>query len=193
MIVLKTIGILDVQGAVKEHALSVEACGAKTVLVKHKDELAAVDALVLPGGESTTIGKLIRAYGLYEPLQNRIASGMPVFGTCAGMIMLAKRISEQDDAHLGTMDITVNRNSFGRQRESFEADLAIEGLSGGLFPAVFIRAPQVQDAGQGVSVLATYQDRIVAVREGNMLATSFHPELTDDFRLHQYFIDMINK
>lgn len=191
MIALKTIGILDVQGAVSEHAQSIEACGAKAVLVKHKDELAQVDAIVLPGGESTTIGKLIRAYHLHEALVKRITEGMPVFGTCAGMILLAKHIVQQNDVHLGVMDITVDRNSFGRQRESFEVDLVLQGVAGGPFPTVFIRAPQVQEVGKDVEVLATYQDRIVAVREGSMLATAFHPELTDDHRLHQYFMDMI--
>lgn len=193
MIALKTIGILDVQGAVREHAQSVEVCGAKAVLVKHRDELANVDALVLPGGESTTIGKLIRAYHLHESLVERITAGMPVFGTCAGMILLAKRIIQQDDVHLGMMDITVNRNSFGRQRESFEAALLVHGVSGDSFPAIFIRAPQVEEVGPDVRVLATYQNRVVAVQEGKMLATSFHPELTDDFRLHRYFIDMIEE
>ena len=190
---LTTIGILDVQGAVREHADRMRAVGADVVLVKHAQDLDAVQGLILPGGESTTIGKLIRKYDLYEPIRSRIEQGMPVFGTCAGMILLAKSIHEQDDVHLGVMDITVDRNSFGRQRESFEADLNVAGLSGDAYPAVFIRAPQVLAKGAAVDVVATYDGHIVGVREKSMLATSFHPELTEDTRLHAYFLAMVNE
>ena len=190
---LTKIGILDVQGAVREHADRMRAVGADVVLVKHAQDLDAVQGLILPGGESTTIGKLIRKYDLYEPIRSRIEQGMPVFGTCAGMILLAKSIHQQDDVHLGVMDITVDRNSFGRQRESFEADLNVAGLSGDAYPAVFIRAPQVLAKGEHVDVIATYDGHIVGVREHSMLATSFHPELTEDTRLHAYFLAMVNE
>ncbi len=187
------IGILDVQGAVSEHAKSIRNIGAQPVLVKHPESLAEVQGLVLPGGESTTLGTLIRKYGLYEPIRERAQRGMPIFGTCAGLILLARKIEGQDDHHLNLMDITVNRNSFGRQRDSFEADIEIAGLSGAPFPGVFIRAPHIVTAGSDVQVLAMYRDRIVAARQGNLLAASFHPELTADLRLHEYFKAVIEQ
>lgn len=186
------IGIVNVQGAVSEHVQHVSLTGATPLLVKHAEDLAQVDGLILPGGESTTIGKLIRKYGLFEPIRERVRAGMPVFGTCAGMILLAQQIEGQDEAHLDVLDVTVNRNSFGRQRESFEAYLAIVGLAGGGFPSVFIRAPHVVEAGVAVEVLAAYEGKIVAVKQGHVLATSFHPELTTDIRLHQLFKDMVD-
>ena len=187
------IGILDVQGAVSEHAKSIRNIGAEPVLVKHPESLVEVHGLILPGGESTTLGTLIRKYGLYEPIRERARQGMPVFGTCAGLILLARKIEGQDDHHLDLMDITVNRNSFGRQRDSFEADIEFEGLSGAPFPGVFIRAPHIVTAGSDVKVLAIYRDRIVAARQGNLLAASFHPELTSDLRLHEYFKAVIER
>ena len=187
------IGILDVQGAVSEHAKSIRNTGADPVMVKHPESLAEVQGLILPGGESTTLGTLIRKYGLYEPIRERARQGMPVFGTCAGLILLARRIEGQEDSHLDLMDITVDRNSFGRQRDSFEADIEFEGLSGGPFPGIFIRAPHIVTAGADVVVLAMYQDRIVAAKQGNLLAASFHPELTTDLRLHEYFKAMIER
>lgn len=188
----KHIGVLDVQGAVSEHAESVRAVGDEPVQVKRPEDLDKVDALIIPGGESTTIGRLIRRHGLYEPICERARAGMPMFGTCAGMILLARRIDGQEEPHLGLMEVTVNRNSFGRQRESFEADVDLAAFPGAPFPGVFIRAPHIMEAGATVDVLATYEGRIVAVRQGCLLATSFHPELSGDLRLHELFRDMID-
>lgn len=167
------------------------AVGAEAVLVKHPEDLTAVDGLIIPGGESTTIGRLLRRYGLSEPIARRAEDGMPVFGTCAGMILLAKRIEGQTEAHLGLMDVVVNRNSFGRQRDSFETDLSVSSLPDGPFPGVFIRAPHIVQAGNNVEVLALYEGKIVAAREGRLLATSFHPELTADRRFHKLFLEML--
>jgi 5'-phosphate synthase pdxT subunit len=177
------------QGDFREHierlyALGVEACEVRTA-----GELASVDALIIPGGESTTIARLLIAFDLLEPLRARIAEGLPVWGTCAGAIMLAKRVPGLDRPPIGVMDITVDRNAFGRQVDSFEADLDVAGLEGGPLHAVFIRAPVIREPGPGVEVLAALEDgRIVACREGRLLATSFHPELTDDSRLHEWFV-----
>jgi 5'-phosphate synthase pdxT subunit len=168
------------------HALGVEACEVRTA-----DELASVDALIIPGGESTTIARLLIAFDLLEPLRARIGEGLPVWGTCAGAIMLAKRVPGLDRPPIGVMDITVDRNAFGRQVDSFEADLDIAGIEGGPLRAVFIRAPVIREPGEGVEVLSTLPDgRIVACREGRLLATSFHPELTGDSRLHEWFVQL---
>lgn len=183
--------MLDVQGAVSEHVESVRAVGCEPVPVKRPEDLDKAEALIIPGGESTTIGRLIRRYGLFGPIRERAETGMPVFGTCAGMILLAKRIEGEEEPHLGLMDVTVNRNSFGRQRESFEADVEVKEWRGAPFPGVFIRAPHISFAGPGVDVLAIYEGRIVAARQGRLLATSFHPELSGDVRLHAWFRDMI--
>ena len=177
------------QGDFREHlerlcALGVEACEVRT-----EAELGSVDALIIPGGESTTIARLLIAFGLLEPLRARIAAGLPVWGTCAGAIMLAKRVPGLDRPPIGAMDITVDRNAFGRQADSFEADLGIAGVEGGPVRAVFIRAPVIREPGPAVEVLATLPDgRIVACREGRLLATSFHPELTGDSRMHDWFV-----
>ncbi|WP_018131382.1 pyridoxal 5'-phosphate synthase glutaminase subunit PdxT [Effusibacillus pohliae] len=188
------IGVLALQGAVTEHINSLQQAGADQVVpVKRKEELEGLDGLVLPGGESTTIGKLMNQYGLMEPIRQMAQAGTPMFGTCAGLILLANRIHGQDWAHLGVMDILVNRNSFGRQRESFETDLEVKGIEGELYRAVFIRAPHIMETGDGVEVLATYQDRIVAARQGHLLAAAFHPELTNDVRFHKYFLDMVRE
>lgn len=184
------VGVMAVQGAFREHIRVLRELGADAVEVRRKDELDGVKAIVIPGGESTAIGKLMRAYDLLEPVKALAGQGTPVFGTCAGMIVLAKRIAESDTTHLGLMDVEVNRNSFGRQRESFEADLDIPVLGDESYPAVFIRAPHIVSVGDGVDVLATYEDRIVAVQQGHYLATSFHPELTGDTRLHAYFLSL---
>lgn len=181
------IGVLNVQGAVSEHVDHVKRVDAEPVLVKHADDLVDLHGLIIPGGESTTIGKLIRKYGLFEPIIESAQGGMPLFGTCAGMILLAKKIEGHEEPHLALMDVVVNRNSFGRQRESFEADIEVQGISDGLFPAVFIRAPHVVAADQGVKVLATLDGRIVAVQQNHLLAAAFHPELTEDVRMHGYF------
>lgn len=186
------VGVLAVQGAVSEHAKRLLSLGVQAVLVRRPDDLETVDGLVIPGGESTTIGRLIRQYNLFEPIRKRGEEGMPLFGTCAGMILLAKRIHGQEQAHLGLLDATVDRNSFGRQRDSFEASIPVVGLGEEPYAAVFIRAPHIMEAGDSVTVLARYDGKIVAAREGNVLVTSFHPELTDDTRMHRLFLNMID-
>lgn len=184
------VGVLALQGAVKEHIRSIELAGAEGLSVKRIEELADVQGLIIPGGESTTIGKLMRKYGFIEAIREFSAAGKPIFGTCAGLILLAERIEGQDEAHLELMDITVARNAFGRQRESFETDLSVKGIDE-LVRAVFIRAPLITSVGDQVEVLSTYQDEVVTARQGHLLVSSYHPELTDDYRLHQYFVDMI--
>lgn len=187
------IGVLNVQGAVSEHADSLRDAGAAPVLVKSPEDLNEVNGLIIPGGESTTIGRLIRRYGLFEPIVTRARAGMPLFGTCAGMILLAGEIQGQEEPHLALMNTLVDRNSFGRQRESFEAEVQVKPFGEKAFPGVFIRAPHIVQAGSDVEVLSVYQDRIVAARQGNLLATSFHPELTQDCRFHEYFVDMVKE
>lgn len=195
-----TIGVLAVQGDVREHVAALTACGARALAVRRPAELAAVDALVLPGGESTVMDKLTRVFGLAEPLVAAIRDGLPVYGSCAGMILLADDVldGEQDQRTLGGLDVTVRRNAFGRQVDSFETDLSFTGLAdpGRPVRAVFIRAPWVERVGEGVEVLATVPDgpaagRVVAVRQGNLLATSFHPEVTGDRRVHAVFVDLV--
>lgn len=185
------IGVLALQGAFREHHRLLEQLGAETRLVKLPQHLDNLDALVIPGGESTTMGKLLREYRLIEPIRGLSEEGMPLLGTCAGMIVLAKRITGAPEPHLALMDITVDRNSFGRQKESFETDLDIPMIGPDPFPAVFIRAPHVESVGAGVEVLSRYHNRVVAVREGNLVSLSFHPELTNDNRLHAYFLDIV--
>jgi len=185
------VGVLALQGAVAEHIRSIRACGAEAVAIKKTNQLDEIDGLIIPGGESTTIGKLMREYGFIEAIRERSANKMPIFGTCAGLIVIAKRIIGQEP-HLGLMDITVSRNAFGRQRESFETDLDVRGIDDKV-RAVFIRAPLITETGAGVEVLATFEGQVVAAREGHLLATSFHPELTDDHRMHAYFLDMIRE
>jgi pyridoxal 5'-phosphate synthase pdxT subunit len=186
------IGVLALQGAVAEHIRSLQLAGAEAVSVKRVEELDELDGIVIPGGESTTIGKLMRKYDFMDALQQFSAQGKPMFGTCAGLIVLAERIEGQDEAHLALMDMTVCRNAFGRQKESFETDLDITGISQPV-RAVFIRAPLIESVGEGVEVLSVYKDEIVAARQQHLLACSFHPELTDDYRLHQYFVDMVQE
>ncbi|WP_405177188.1 pyridoxal 5'-phosphate synthase glutaminase subunit PdxT [Nocardia sp. NBC_01377] len=193
-----TVGVLALQGDVREHMAALTHCGADPVLVRRESELAAVDGLVLPGGESTTISKLLTVFELLEPLRARLRNGMPAFGSCAGMILLASEVldTRPDAEHLSGVDMTVRRNAFGRQVDSFETDLDFAGLDDGPMRAVFIRAPWVERAGPGVDVLATVPSgpcagRIVAVREGNVLATSFHPEVTGDLRVHGMFVDIV--
>jgi len=192
-----TVGVLALQGDVAEHLRAITAAGAQPVPVRRPAELAGVDGLIIPGGESTTIWKLAAIFGLVEPLRERISAGMPVFGSCAGMIMLASRLveraSEQDT--FGAIDMTVRRNAFGRQADSFESDIEIDGAGGVPFRAVFIRAPWVEEVGPGVEILATEPrtGRIVAVRQGPALATAFHPELTGDNRVHTIFSDMVRE
>lgn len=191
MVVLKRVGILALQGSVIEHKNSLSSLeNIEPVEVKTLEELKSVDALIIPGGESTTIGKLLRDFGLMEPIRARIISGMPVWGTCAGMIILAKEIEENEACHLGLMDIRVRRNAYGSQLDSFCAELEMSDIFEHPFPAVFIRAPWVEEIGTDVKVISRYNDKIVAVRQNNMLATSFHPELTQDSSFHKYFTDM---
>lgn len=192
-----TIGVLALQGDVAEHVRAIEACGARAVPVRRQSELDAVDGLIVPGGESTTIWKLLEIFDLAKPLRARIDAGMPVFGSCAGMILLAGRLvgvaSEQQT--LGAIDMTVRRNAFGRQFDSFESDIELKGMAGPPFRAVFIRAPWADEVGPGVEILAVEPatGKIVAVRQGRALATAFHPELTQDSRVHKIFIDMVRK
>lgn len=186
------IGVLALQGAVAEHIRSLQLAGAEAVSVKHVDELDGLDGIVIPGGESTTIGKLMRKYDFMDALKQFSAQGKPMFGTCAGLIVLAERIEGQEEAHLALMNMTVCRNAFGRQKESFETDLDIQGVPEPV-RAVFIRAPLIESVGEGVDVLSVYNDEIVAARQQHLLACSFHPELTDDYRLHQYFVDMVKE
>ena len=183
------IGVLGLQGAVREHVNAIEANNAEAVVVKKKEQLDEIDGLIIPGGESTTMRRLIDKYDFMEALQVFAQSGKPMFGTCAGLILLAKAIKGYDKPHIGVMDIQVERNSFGRQKESFEANLDIAGVAED-FTAVFIRAPHIVSVGENVEVLAKHNDRIVAAREGQFLGCSFHPELTDDHRLTGYFIKM---
>ncbi len=195
------VGVLALQGDVREHRQMLERAGADTVAVRRRSELERVDGLVLPGGESTTIEKLARAFDLFEPLRHRLAEGLPAFGTCAGMIMLAERIEDgiAGQQTFGGLDVVVRRNAFGRQVDSFEADLDVDfGDERGRSPfhALFIRAPWVEKVGQSVKVVATVASgpsvgRIVAVRQAGILATSFHPEITGDHRFHQLFVDLV--
>lgn len=189
------VGVLAVQGDVREHVSALEGAGVKAIAVRRPAEVDDIDALVLPGGESTTIDKLLRAFDLQLPLRKRIAEGMPAYGSCAGMILLADQVLDgrPDQETLGGLDITVRRNAFGRQVDSFETSLDINGIDGGPFYAVFIRAPWVEAVGPEVEVLATVPEgpaagRVVAVRQGNLLATSFHPEVTGDHRVHEFFV-----
>lgn len=199
-----TIGVLALQGAFKEHATALQLCGATALKVRRRRELAAgLDALVIPGGESTTIGKLMVSYHLLDPIRELGAAGLPMFGTCAGLVMLAREVVEGDQPLLGLMDIKVRRNAFGRQVKSFEAPLSVPALGGSgpgplsktipPFPGVFIRAPWIESAGDGVEILAEHDGHPVAAREGNMLVTAFHPELTDDLRLHRLWLTLVAK
>ncbi len=183
----RKVGIVAVQGDVREHAQAVAELGAQPVEVRTPGALSGVDALILPGGESTTMSMLLDSAGLRDPLVEAVASGIPVLGTCAGMILLAAEVLDgrADQQGLGGIDVTVRRNAFGRQRDSFEADLDVAGLEGGPFPAVFIRAPVVERAGPGVDVLATLDGRPVLCRQGSITVAAFHPELTGDHRIHE--------
>jgi 5'-phosphate synthase pdxT subunit len=189
--------VLAVQGDVREHLAVLTDLGAEATTVRRPAELEAVDGLVIPGGESTVMDKLVRAFDLQAPLRERIADGMPAYGSCAGMIMLADRLTDArpDQQTLGGLDITVRRNAFGRQVDSFEQDLEFAGLDGTVH-AVFIRAPWVEEVGEGVEVLARVSagpaaGRIVAVRQGNLMATSFHPEVGADRRIHAEFVEIV--
>ena len=192
------VGVLALQGDVREHLAALRDAGASAVSVRRRSELDSVDGLVIPGGESTTISNLAISFGLLDPIRKRIADGMPVYGSCAGMIMLATTVLDgrPDQESFQGIDMTVRRNAFGRQVDSFEAPVAVEGIGGDDFHAVFIRAPWVEEVGDAVRVLGRVSagpdaGRIVAVRQGNLLATAFHPELTGDLRVHRYFVEMV--
>jgi 5'-phosphate synthase pdxT subunit len=191
-----TVGVLALQGDVREHVVALRSAGVDAVPVRRPAELACVDGLVLPGGESTTIDKLARIFELRDPLRERIADGLPVYGSCAGMILLADRLLDgtADQQTFGGLDATVRRNAFGRQVDSYEDDIVFERV--GHMRAVFIRAPWVEEAGDGVEVLARVRSgpaagRIVAVQQGNLLATSFHPEIIGDYRVHRLFAEIV--
>jgi pyridoxal 5'-phosphate synthase pdxT subunit len=196
---MPTVGVLALQGDVREHLRALAAAGVEPITVRRPAELDKVDGLIIPGGESTTIVKLAKIFDLYEPLRARIGDGLPVYGSCAGMILLADRVDAAGSplqATFGGIDITVRRNAFGRQVDSFEQDVAVDGISGGPVRAVFIRAPWVQEVGPGATSLGrvnagTPDEHVVVVRQGNLLATSFHPELTGDLRVHAYFCDQL--
>ncbi|HEY4584187.1 MAG TPA: pyridoxal 5'-phosphate synthase glutaminase subunit PdxT [Acidimicrobiia bacterium] len=187
---MTTIGVLALQGDVREHLGILESLGVTPVPVKKPGQLESVDALVIPGGESTTIGKMAVRFDLVDPLRLAIEDGLPVYGTCAGMILLSGSTTDGDQPLLGALDVVVRRNAFGRQNDSFETDLDIEGL-GEPFPAVFIRAPWVEKVGSEVEVLASIGEHPVMVRQNRLLATSFHPELTGDGRIHEMLLEMI--
>ncbi|MEQ8173900.1 MAG: pyridoxal 5'-phosphate synthase glutaminase subunit PdxT [Syntrophomonadaceae bacterium] len=182
------VGILALQGAFIEHEASLKKCGARTLQVRSVEDLKQVDALIIPGGESTTIGKLLREYKLEQTVLDRAAEGMPIWGTCAGMILLAKDIADSDQPRLGLMDMRVKRNAYGRQVDSFETDLQVEGL--GTTRGVFIRAPYVEEIWGETRALCWYRDKMVMVQEGKFLATAFHPELTASVDVHEYFLKM---
>jgi 5'-phosphate synthase pdxT subunit len=188
------IGVLALQGGAREHLRALESAGATPVEVKKPAQLAGVDALVLPGGESTTIGKLLDRFELLEPLKERANDGMPLYGTCAGLILMANEIVGGGDAphRLGVMDVGVRRNAYGRQVDSFESELEVKGLESS-FTAVFIRAPVIVRVGDGVEVLATCDEVPVLVRQGHLMASSFHPEMTGDARLHEVFVEIVRK
>ena len=187
------VGVLALQGDFREHAATLERLGAETSLVRTGADLMAVDALVIPGGESTAIGKLADWSGLVEPLRQRIKSGMPTLGTCAGMIFLAEAtVDGVDQVQLGVLDVVVRRNAFGRQVDSFEAEISVDGLCDPIH-AVFIRAPWIEKVGQSVDVLAEIDGHPVVVRQDSIIATSFHPELTGDGRLHTLLLEMIEE
>jgi pyridoxal 5'-phosphate synthase pdxT subunit len=197
------IGVLALQGDVVDHMRALEAAGAKAVPVRRAAELDTVEGLVIPGGESTTMSRLLEVFDLFDPVKKRLDEGMPAFGSCAGMIMLADEVLDgrPDQRSFGVIPMTVRRNAFGRQVDSFETEIGIEGITGGPFRGVFIRAPWVERVGDGVEVLGRVDSgaeagdspggRIVAVRAGACLATSFHPEVTPDARVHEYFVDMV--
>jgi len=193
--VAPVIGVLALQGDVAEHVRALASLGASTLAVRTPDQLDQIDGLIIPGGESTAMWRLAVAFDLMEPLGKRVEAGLPVFGSCAGMIMLADRLVDgvPGQETVGGIDMTVRRNAFGRQVDSFETDIQLHGIAGPPLHAVFIRAPWVERTGPDVEVLGTdpRTDRIVAVRQGHLLATAFHPELTPDTRLHQLFVDIV--
>ncbi|MHC2995838.1 MAG: pyridoxal 5'-phosphate synthase glutaminase subunit PdxT [Candidatus Atribacteria bacterium] len=182
------VGVLSLQGAVEEHLNMIKRCGFEGIKVKTVKDLEKVERLIIPGGESTAIGKLAMIYGLDKAIVRRGREGIPIFGTCAGMILLAKEVQDSEQISFNLIDIVVERNAFGRQVDSFEADLKIEGITGKPFTAVFIRAPYIKKAGSEVNILANFNSKIIMARQKNILVSSFHPELTNDIRVHKYFL-----
>jgi 5'-phosphate synthase pdxT subunit len=185
------IGVLALQGAVAEHIGMLTALDAEAIPIRLSSELNGLDALIIPGGESTTISKLLSDYGLIEPIRKLARQGFPILGTCAGLILLAKKVPDLETEFIGVMDIEVKRNAFGRQVDSFETDLQIPALGNGTFHGIFIRAPIIEKAERGVKILCKLNGSPVAVRQGKLLACAFHPELTDDLRFHRYFLDLV--
>ncbi len=187
------IGVLALQGAFREHIIAFEALGVETVAVRLPEQMDDCVGLVIPGGESTAIGKLMVTYGFYDAVAQQHGAGMAVWGTCAGAILIAREVLDAlpDQRSLSLMDITVRRNAYGRQVDSFEADLDVVGIEGGAFRGVFIRAPWIESVGDGVDVVASHDGRIVAARQGDLLATTFHPELTGDVRIHRLFAEQV--
>ncbi|WNF37131.1 pyridoxal 5'-phosphate synthase glutaminase subunit PdxT [Bacillaceae bacterium IKA-2] len=186
------IGVLALQGAVREHINSLQAPGVEVVIVKKVEQLEYLDGLVLPGGESTAMRRLIDKYHFFDPLKEFSKAGKPMFGTCAGLILMAKKLVGEDAGHLDIIDMEVERNAFGRQRESFEAELMVNGIGDDIM-ALFIRAPLIKRVGSDVEIISKYNGEIVAVRQNQFLACSFHPELTKDTRFHQYFVDIVKE
>lgn len=186
----RCVGVLALQGAFREHVAAVSRLGVAAREVRQLKDMDGIDAMIIPGGESTTMGKLLNEWQMLQPLRERIEQGMPVYGSCAGLILLCRVIENSDQPRLGVLDATVWRNAFGRQVDSFETDLAMPEIGPEPVPAVFIRAPVITGVGPGVKVLAEVKGQAVAVRQNNILATSFHPELTPDTRLHGYFLGM---
>lgn len=187
---MRRVGVLALQGDVREHLATLDALDVESVSIKHPAHLESIDALIVPGGESTTIGKMAQRFGLIDPLRSAIGDGMPVYGTCAGMILLAASLTDSDQPLIGVLDVVVRRNAFGRQNESFEASLDVGGLQDP-FPAVFIRAPWIEKVGAQVEILASMSGHPVMVRQDAIMASSFHPELTGDKRIHQMFLKTV--
>ena len=185
------VGVLALQGAFREHIMTLEALGASGVAVRLPEQLGELSGLIIPGGESTAIGKLMRTYGFYDAIRQQHGAGMAVWGTCAGAILMAETVLDAlpDQESLGLMAITIRRNAYGRQVDSFEADLDVKGVDDGPYRGVFIRAPWIESVGEDVEVLARHDGHIVAARQGTLMATTFHPELTGDPRIHKYFLD----
>lgn len=189
----KRIGVLALQGAFREHRKVLESLGCEVTEVRRSSDLVGINGLIIPGGESTTMGKLLQVDELGEQIKKLAKKDLPIFGTCAGMIVLSKNIEQSDQYSLGLMDVTVQRNAFGRQVASFETDLEVPALGQNPVKAVFIRAPYIKEVAPNVGILAEYEGKIVFARQGNMLASAFHPELTEDRRVHQYFLSIVDE
>lgn len=189
----KKIGVLALQGAFREHRQALESLGCEVIEVRKPSDLEDINGLVIPGGESTTIGKLLQVDELGEKIKELAGKNLPIFGTCAGMIVLSKKIEDSDQYSLGLMDVTVQRNAFGRQVASFETSLKIPALGKDPIRAVFIRAPYIKEVAPNVGILAEYEGKVVFARQGNMIASAFHPELTGDRRVHQYFLSIVDE